>query len=110
MQTGHGHGNGQLGRVDKAVTGPLVDAGGDHFTVRDIAAGENIRVHIDDRTEFVWQDARQQGRLTDSGQVRVGYYYAAGVHTAAEVHVLDPGDGVPLSRTLHHSLVPLPVH
>jgi len=86
-----------LGNVEKVVSGPIVDSGPDHLTVRDIAATDEIRVRIDDRTLYSWLDKRQEGRLTADGQVRVGYYIAGGIHVAAEVLVLDPGEGPPLS-------------
>ncbi|MFP2932341.1 hypothetical protein ACLESO_45735 [Pyxidicoccus sp. 3LG] len=82
-----------LGNVEKAVSGNLVEAGPDHLVIHDIGAAEDVTVRIDDRTRFVWHEERHDGQLTDTAQVRVGYYIAGGLHTASEVIVLDPGDG-----------------
>jgi hypothetical protein len=98
MQTGQP--GEHLGQVEKVVSGNIVDAGPDHLTVHDIAAGEDVTLRIDDRTRYDWQKASDQGRLTDTAQVRVGYYIAGGIHTASEVIVLEPGDGVSLADNL----------
>ncbi|MCP3099913.1 hypothetical protein LZ198_13640 [Myxococcus sp. K15C18031901] len=82
-----------LERVEEAISGAIVEAGPDHLTVHDIGAGEDITLRIDDRTTYVWNDARDEGRLTDTADVRVGYFIAGGVHVAAEVIILDPGQG-----------------
>ncbi|XXF80754.1 hypothetical protein P2318_13655 [Myxococcaceae bacterium GXIMD 01537] len=86
-----------LGNVEKAVSGAIVDAGPDHLTVHDIGGSEDVTLRIDDRTRYAWVDARHQGRLTDTGLVKVGYYIAGGVHVAADVLVLEPGDGEPIT-------------
>ncbi|WP_146209811.1 hypothetical protein [Vitiosangium sp. GDMCC 1.1324] len=90
----------RLSAVDKVVSGNIVEAGTDHITIRDIAAGVDITVRVDDRTRYVWMQPQHQGRLTDDGQVRVGYYFAGGVHTASEVLVLEPGNGVSIAEQL----------
>jgi len=82
-----------LGNVEKVVSGHIVEAGPDHLTVRDVAIGEDVTVRIDDRTRFRWMQSQHQGRLTDTGQLRVGYFIAGGIHTASEVLVLEPGNG-----------------
>ncbi|NTX01131.1 hypothetical protein HUA74_03695 [Myxococcus sp. CA051A] len=82
-----------LDKVDEAVSGNIVDAGPDHLTVHDIGAGEDLTLRIDDRTTYGWTDSRYRGQLTDAAQVRVGFYIAGGVHTAAEIIVMDPGQG-----------------
>ncbi|QSQ22337.1 hypothetical protein JY651_45670 [Pyxidicoccus parkwayensis] len=91
--------------VERMVTGRIVDAGPDHLTVHDLSAGEDITVRIDDRARYSWTDVTEDGRLTDNAQIRIGYYIAGGLHIAAEVRVLDPGDGEPIDyvipRTLH---------
>jgi hypothetical protein len=89
-----------LGNVEMVVSGYIVDAGPEHITVRDVAAGEDVSVRIDDRTHYSWQQAQHEGRLTDTGQVRVGYFIAGGIHTAREVLVLEPGDGSPITERL----------
>lgn len=89
-----------LAAVEKVVSGNLVDSGPDHLTVHDIAAGNDILVRVDDRTRYLWVEPRNQGLLTDNAQVRVGYYIAGGAHIAAEVLVLDPGDGESLTGML----------
>lgn len=86
-----------LGNVEKVVSGNIVDAGPDHLTVRDIAVGEDVTVRVDDRTRYSWMQAQHEGQLTDTGQVRVGYFIAGGIHTASEVLVLAPGNGTPLT-------------
>ncbi|MBU8898644.1 hypothetical protein DRW03_31995 [Corallococcus sp. H22C18031201] len=86
-----------LNQVEEVVSGNLVDSGPDHLTVHDIAAGEDVTLRIDDRTQYEWLEARDTGRLTDNANLRVGYFIAGGVHVAAEVIVLEPGDGVSLA-------------
>lgn len=89
-----------LGNVEKVVSGNIVEAGPDHLIVRDIAIGEDITVRIDDRTRYSWVQARHQGRLTDTGQIRVGYFIAGGIHTASEVLVLEPGNGSSIAERI----------
>lgn len=89
-----------LEAVEKVVSGNLVGSGPDHLTVHDIAAGNDVTLRVDDRTHYHWSEQRHNGRLTDNAQVRVGYYIAGGAHIAAEVLVLDPGDGAPLTGSL----------
>lgn len=93
-----------LDKVDEAVSGPIVDAGPDHLTVHDVGAGEDLTLRIDDRTRYLWTDSRELGRLTDAAQVRVGFYIAAGVHVAAEVIVMDPGQGTSITEILPEDL------
>lgn len=87
----------QLGNVEMVVSGNIVDVGPDHLTVRDISIGEDVTVRIDDRTRFSWLQSQHRGRLTDTGQIRVGYFVAGGIHTASEVIVLEPGSGSQLT-------------
>jgi hypothetical protein len=89
-----------LGNVEMVVSGRIVDAGPDHLTIRDLTVGEDVTVRIDDRTNFSWFQARHEGRLTDTAQVRVGYFIAGGIHTASEVLVMEPGDGSPIAGPL----------
>lgn len=88
-----------LGRAQKVVTGPIIDSGPDHITVRDDIAAEEFRLRIDDRTGFSWLDKAHEGRLTDTAIVRAGFFIAYGVHNAVEIIVLDPGRGVQLDGT-----------
>ena len=89
-----------LGNVEMVVSGRIVDAGPDHLTLRDLTVGEDVTVRIDDRTNFSWFQTQHEGRLTDTGQVRVGYFIAGGIHTASEVLVMEPGDGSPIAGPL----------
>lgn len=89
-----------LGNVEMVVSGMIVDAGPDHLTIRDLTVGEDVTVRIDDRTMFSWFQTQHEGRLTDTGQVRVGYFIAGGIHTASEVLVMEPGDGSPIDGPL----------
>ncbi|WP_342375114.1 hypothetical protein NVS55_27920 [Myxococcus stipitatus] len=93
-----------LDKVDEAVSGSIVEAGPDHLTVHDLGAGEDLTLRIDDRTRYLWTDSRARGRLTDAAQVRVGFYIAAGVHVAAEVIVMDPGQGTSITSILPEDL------
>lgn len=89
-----------LGRAQKVVTGPIIDSGPDHVTVRDDIAREEFRLRLDDRTGISWLNAEHEGRLTDTATVRVGFFLAYGIHNAVELIVLDPGRGAPLDLTL----------
>jgi hypothetical protein len=90
----------RLGNVEMVVSGRIVEAGTDHLTIRDLTVGEDVTVRLDDRTSFSWFQAQHEGRLTDTGQVRVGYFIAGGIHTASEVLVMEPGDGSPIAGPL----------
>ena len=89
-----------LERVEEAATGPIVDYGPDHLTIRDIGRGEELTFRTDDKTRYVWHDPKSQGRLTDTAQIRVGYFRAGGIHKAYEVIVLDPGSGESIAEQL----------
>ncbi|MCI0572820.1 MAG: hypothetical protein L0Y66_18875 [Myxococcaceae bacterium] len=89
-----------LGNVEKVVSGNIVDSGAEHLTLHDAAAGEDITVRIDPRTRFTWLQKQHEGRLTDTAQVRVGFYIAGGIHSARDVIVLDPGNGSPIADRL----------
>jgi hypothetical protein len=88
---------GLLANVDKVVSGPILDWGPDHLTVKDMASGDEISVRLDDTTRFRWTSRKLEGQLTDSAQIRVGYQLAGGVHVAREVIVLDPGKGASIA-------------
>lgn len=100
MQTQHPSGQEHLNKVEKVISGRIVEAGADHLLIREEATRDEVTVRIDDLTHFDWQDEKQRGRLTDTGEVRVGYFIAGGVHKAMEVHVIEPGDGVPVADRL----------
>ncbi|MBN1207266.1 MAG: hypothetical protein JXB05_20445 [Myxococcaceae bacterium] len=90
--------------VERVVTGRIVDAGPDHLTFHDPSAGEGVTVRIDDRTRYSWSDPAQEGRLTDTAHVRIGYFIAGGLHIARDVQVLDPGDGESIADYLPRSI------
>ena len=93
-----------LNRVDKIVMGRIVDIGPDHLTLHDVSENEDITFRTDDTTHYAWSEGRSRGRLTDSAQVRVGYFIAGGLLKAAEVLVLDPGNGTSVAERV------VPVH